>query len=99
MVAVEVDDKAVNKMVADAILNSALGERLREIVKEQLDTLRNSYNNPIKAAVERQINLVVTSIVENEFRGNIEQVVREQLTPEITAEVARKAWASLINRF
>lgn len=92
MATIEMSPDAVNKLVADAILDSALGTHLRSLVEKQLVDLRGSYNNPIEAALRTEVFRVVERLVKDEYTAKIEAVVREKLTDELMSTVALSAW-------
>ena len=97
MPTIEMDTETVNRVVADAILNSSLGDHLRKLAEEHLKTLHSSYNNPIKTALEQETFKVVREIVQNELKPKIEVYVRQQLTDEVVQNVAMAAWNTLQN--
>lgn len=97
MPAIEMDTEVVNKVIAEAILNSTLGAHLRSLAEEHLKTLHQSYNNPIKAALEREVYKVVEQLVQTELRPRIEALVREKMTDEVVSEAAAAAWNTLQN--
>lgn len=96
---VNVDADAVNKMVTDAILESAIGKTLREVVEKKVADLSKSYNNPIELAVDREVQLLVSSIVHEKFQPIIAARVNELLTEEMVTRIATAAWENLIAQF
>lgn len=97
MPAIEMDIEVVNKVIAEAILNSTLGVHLRAMAEEHLKSLHQSYQNPIKAALERETYKVVEQLVQTELRPKIEAMVREKMTDEVVAECSAAAWNTLQN--
>lgn len=96
---VNVDSDAINKMVTDAILDSAIGKTLREVVEKKVNDLGKSYNNPIEAAVDREVQLIVQKLVQDQFKPMIEARVNELLTEEMTTRIVTAAWENLIAQF
>lgn len=96
---VNVDADAVNKMVTDAILESAIGKTLREVVEKKVADLGESYNNPIELAVDREVQLLVSSMVNEKFKPLIASRVTELMTDEMVSRISTAAWESLIDNF
>ena len=93
---VNVDADAVNKMVTDAILDSAIGKTLREVVEKKVKDLGQSYNNPIELAVDREVQLLVSSLVNEKFKPMIASRVNELVTDELVSRIATAAFDCLI---
>lgn len=81
-IAISVDPAAINEYVAKQIIDSALGERLKETVEEALKQLSRYGNDPLKSAVQSEINKQVLNLVHTEFAPQIEAAVREAMTSE-----------------
>lgn len=96
---VNVDADTVNKMVTDAILDSAIGKTLREVVEKKVAELAKPYNNPIELAVDREVQLLVSSLVNEKFKPMIAARVNELLTEEMVTRIATAAWENLIAQF
>jgi hypothetical protein len=96
---VKVDAEAVNKMVVDAILESAIGATLREVVSKKVAELGKSYNNPIEIAVDREVQLLVSSIVNEKFKPMIATKVNELMTDEMVSRISQAAWENLVSQF
>ena len=52
---VNIDPEQINKMVADAVLESALGDAVKKVINEQVKKLSSSYNNPLDSVVQQHI--------------------------------------------
>jgi hypothetical protein len=96
---VQVDADAVNKMVTDAILDSAIGATLREVVTKKVQELGRSYDNPIEKAVDREVQLLVSSMVNEKFKPMIADRVTALMTDELVSRIATAAWENLIAQF
>lgn len=82
VIPISVDPSAINEYVAKQIIDSALGERLKETVEEALKQLGRYGNDPLKSAVQSEINKKVIEFVRTEFSSQIEEAVRTAMTPE-----------------
>lgn len=96
---VNVDADTVNKMVTDAIMDSAIGKTLREVVEKKVADLGKGYNNPIELAVDREVQLLVTSLVNEKFKPLIATKVNELMTDELISRISLAAWENLIAQF
>lgn len=96
---VNVDAAAVNKMVTDAILESAIGATLREVVEKKVAELGRAYDNPIEKAVDREVQLLVSSLVNEKFRPMIATKVNELMTDEMVSRISQAAWENLVAQF
>ncbi len=94
--AVPVDPDAINKYIANQIIESALGERLKETVDEALKAFGRFGSDPLKGAVQSEINSQIMSLVKTEFSPQIEAAVREQMTPEFISGLVTGFMASVI---
>jgi len=95
---VNVDSAAINKMMTDAILDSAIGKTLRDVVENKVADLGKSYNNPIAAAVDREVQLLVQKMVNDQFKPMIAARVNELMTDELVSRIATAAWETLITQ-
>jgi len=93
--AISVDPAAINEYVAKQIIESALGERLQETVAEALRQLKSYSNDPLKSAVQSEINKQIVKLVNTEFAPQIEAAVREAMTPEFIQSLATGFVASI----
>ena len=85
---ISVDPAAINEYVAKRIIDSALGERLKETVDEALKKLSSYGNDPLRSAVQGEINKYVMEFVRTEFAPQIEEAVRAAMTPEFISGLA-----------
>lgn len=94
-IVVSVDPAAINKYVAEMILESALGDRLKETVEEALKALGKYGNDPLKSAVQSEVSKQVMELVRTEFHPQIAEAVRNAMTPEFINDLARGFVASI----
>lgn len=95
---ISVDPAAINEYVAKQIIDSALGERLKETVEEALKQLGRYGNDPLKSAVQSEINQQVINLVRTEFASQIEEAVRAAMTPEFISGLATQFVSSITAR-
>lgn len=79
---ISIDPDAINKYVADRIIESALGERLQETVSKAIDAFGSYGNDPLKSAVTAEINNQIMVLIKTEFAPQIQAAVREKMTDD-----------------
>ena len=96
---IDIDGAAVNQMVANAILNSAIGEELKKTIGEAVNkTLKaDSWGrSPIIDVVNNYIRKEIESLIQAEFSGPIREKVKlaisDQLTDEIIGKLVQQLW-------
>jgi hypothetical protein len=94
-VQLNVDPAAVEKLVADAIVQSALGEKVRKAVA---DALSKSWDNPIDQAVALTVQQVARDLVRVESEGVIRAAVRAKLTPEYIEQLVDGVLAKFLDK-
>lgn len=87
---VEIDAEAVNRQVAEAIVNSALGERVEKAVNDALGKGYFSGRDAIKDAIEHEVYEQARRIVREEFTEQIKEAVRAKATPELIEDAAQR---------
>ena len=96
---VNIDPEQVNKAISDAIIKSAIGEQLDKTIKDEVDRLSRSYDNPIKGIVQREIQAAITNIVHEQYADKIRTMVAEKVTEQFTDELFDKLWRSFSDRY
>lgn len=81
-VPISVDPAAINEYIAKQIIDSVLGERLKEVVDDAIKAFGKYGSDPLKGAVQSEITKQVQEMVRTEFSPQIEAAVREAMTPE-----------------
>lgn len=86
-----IDSDAINRYLAERILESALGERLHETVEQALKQLGSYGNDPLKSAVFAEVQKHVRECVSDEFAATIRTRVREKMTDEYIDDLVARA--------
>lgn len=81
---VNIDSESINKMVAEAILTSVLGEALRASIDKQLLSLRVGYDNPMDKVVKEQLTVIVRDVLMTEYRDHLRAEVAKILADKVT---------------
>ena len=62
----KIDPEAVNKLVADAVLNSAIGEAVKKAVEKEIANLNRGYDNPLESVVRNHVAEIVRTVLREE---------------------------------
>lgn len=96
---VSIDPEQVNKAVAEAIIQSTIGEELERIISREVEKLSRSYNNPIEGVVQRQVELAITTTIHDNYAVKIRELVAEKVTEKFTDDLFEKLWRSFEGRY
>lgn len=98
---IDVKPEDINRIVADAVAKSAIGQHVRSAVEKALNDLAKSYQNPYDEAIKSIVTAEVRRVVEQEFgtaiREKAAQRVRDSLTDTVLAGIAEKAVNAAVN--
>lgn len=92
---ISVDPDAINEYIAKQVVDSVLGERLQEVVDSTLKQLSSFGNDPLKNAVQSEINTQIMNLVRTEFAPQIAAAVREAMTTDFINNLAAGFVASI----
>lgn len=98
-VRITVDPEQVNKMLSEALLQSAIGEQLEKVINKEVQALSRSYDNPIEKVVKNEIREAITRIINEEYGEKIKTMVAEKVTEQFTKDLFDKLWSSYTNRY
>lgn len=87
---IDINPEQINKLVAEAVLNSAIGEQVKTQVQKNVDELGRSYSNPIDGVIKRHINDLILQCLMNEHSELLKAKVHEALSGKITDEFVNK---------
>lgn len=86
---VEVNAEKVNQYLANAILESVLGEEIKKAIKEKLADY--SLRNTIQASVNSHISKIIYQLLQEEHGEEIKKAVKDKMSEGIVTELASKA--------
>lgn len=96
---VNIDSEQINKMVSEAILNSLIGEALKEQIKKSISELSTSYNNPIKSVIDRHVKETISNIIQTDYKDTLKSMVKESMTDEVVGDLIHKSWKNITDRY
>lgn len=81
---VNIDPEQINKMVADAILKSAIGEALKLAIERVLKDLTKTYDNPMDIAIKNEMAKLIQKTIANDYSKVIEEKVKAAVAAQVT---------------
>ncbi len=90
-----IDPQAVNKLVADAILKSALGDAVKQAIDKQISGLTRSYDNPLESVIRNHLAELAREVLREEhgpaLRERMKVALAEKLSDEFISRVCEAA--------
>ena len=77
----------VNEFMAKAILDSQIGDSVKESVNRVLASLKQSYNNPFDEVIRQHVVQAIDKELITNFMPEINEKVRAALTTHLTSEL------------
>lgn len=87
-----IDKAAVERAVADAIVGSAIGDKMKKAVNE---LLAKQWDNPIDKGVAAVIAEVSLQVIRDEYAGKVREAVRAKLEEETVEKFVGQFWDKL----
>jgi len=87
---INIDPEQINKMVAEAVLNSAIGEQVKKQVQKNVDELGKSYQNPIDAVIKKHVNDLILKCLISEHADLLKSKIHESVSGKMTDEFINK---------
>ena len=96
---INIDPEQINKMVAEAVLNSAIGDQVKVQVQNNINELGKRHNNPIDAVIKKHINdLIIQCLVKEHaelLKAKVHEAVSGKITDEFVNKVLDAGWRNL----
>ncbi|GAF70777.1 unnamed protein product [marine sediment metagenome] len=96
---VDIKPEQINQAVSEAIINSVIGERLKEAIESELKRMSDRYDSPIRDVVRNMILGTLRDIISRDYKALIEAKVKESITDEMMSTIIDKAWKSFETKF
>jgi len=81
-----IDGKQVEQYIANAVLESALGEIIRTAIEDEL-----KHTKAIEDGAKELVRQIIWELVRDGYKDQIEAIVRERLTDEVVGQAASAA--------
>jgi hypothetical protein len=98
---INVDPKQINKFVAEAILESCLGEEVRKAIEKvvgQISQVDYRGHGVISDIVKAKVQETICELLNTEYREQIKTLVSEAMTEKAIKELTDAALNALINK-
>lgn len=79
---IKVDSEMVNKVVAEAIIKSALGKNLEDAINKQMKDCIDGYNSPVKQLVTQHVTNCIKTALETNYKDKIVEMIAAKLSGE-----------------
>ena len=98
MAGIEVNIAAedINKLVAQAVLESAIGVQVREVIEEALRTY--DFRQSVGRVVRSEVSKLIRQLLTTEYAERITEGVRTQISVEVAQDLAGKALQSWLDQ-
>src|SRR6187431_3279645 len=83
----ELTPEQINEFIAKAILESQLGECVRQSVKRVIEECSRTYNNPFDAVIKKHVEAIIDQEIMNQYRPVIEEGIKSSMAKYMTDEV------------
>jgi len=90
---INVDPTQVERAVAEAIINSAIGAKIKVAVA---GLIGKEYNNPIEKAVEGVISEVALKMIRDEYTDQIRAAVKAKMEEDTVEAFVQRFWDQLL---
>ena len=94
-----VNPEAVNKLVADAVLKSAIGKQVEEAVKRAVEGLSRTYDNPIDNVLKYQIAEMCREVLVKEHSEAIKKKLTAKIADKLTDDFIDKLAAAAMKSY
>jgi hypothetical protein len=96
---INVSPEQITKVVSQAILDSTLGNNIKKIIEEKVAELgKKDWNEPIRKAIENEIFSVIEKFIIKEYKPQIEEIVRKQISETYAVELVEKLLARIVDK-
>lgn len=93
-----IDSETVNKYVADAVLNSAIGEALKKQIEETLEKITSGKDNPVQPVIDNHVSNALYQLLHQEYAALIKTRIAARLTDEVLDEIINAAFEAWMDK-
>lgn len=95
---VDLDAHAINAEIQKAIAESAIGEELKRVITESVEKLSKSWDNPIKAVVDRMIMESIRTMIEKDYSEQVKDFVKKSMDEKFMTDMINSLWQAWAQR-
>ncbi len=96
---VNINPEDINKQIVEAVAKSAIGETIEKVIKDEVAKISTSYNNPLERVIRAEIERIVRETIINEHKPQLQKMVSNKLTEQITDDLLSKLWEIAVNKY
>lgn len=94
---ISISAEQIDELAKEALVKSAFGKTIQDTVNKLVGA---SYNNPVEDALRVYVKNVATQVIEQKFKGQVEELVlaavAKHLTKEVVEGLADKTVTSIV---
>lgn len=79
------DSKEIENFIKRELINSYIGDAIYKCIKDMCEL--NSYRNPIINQIEKVVRELITKIIDEKYKDDLEQRINAQLSSILTDEI------------
>jgi uncharacterized protein YajQ (UPF0234 family) len=98
---VNLDAATVNQYVAQAVLDSAIGDQINQVLQEKISNIGKSWNpdNPLRKVIEAEISNQIQKLIrEREYADLIRETIKKQITEELISKITTAAFEAFLDK-
>jgi len=95
---IDMDKDTINQEIASAIIQSVLGDHIKDAIKSTLDKMDSPYGNTLQKVVELEVTAVIKNLLHEEYQDILKEAVRQHITDEVVSKVIKAAWDAFFDK-
>lgn len=94
-----IDPKEVEREVVQTILDSALGEKVKAVIQQEIARLGQSWggSSALQTAIQQEVCRIVLETIRQEYLETIRTAVRQRLTDTLVDSIVNAAWKAFMD--
>lgn len=84
---IKIDSESVNKVVAEAIIKSAMGKELEAAINKAMTEVVPGWDSPVKKLVQNHVHQAIREVLERDYKSKIVEMLSEKLSNEHVATI------------
>ncbi|MHC4621286.1 MAG: hypothetical protein ACYTEQ_26375 [Planctomycetota bacterium] len=94
---VKIDPQQVNEAIVQAVLESQIGDKVREAASKALEKTGYPARSVIDDVIYQEVKNVTAALVRQEHEDELKRLVRDNLTMEKIEEVFTAVWKRVMD--
>lgn len=89
---IEINPEEVNKFIAESMLKSSIGEVLNARIKDVIEKLSKSWDNPFDATINKFVYDSIKATLEEKYKDYLREEITKRLSTEMVDKYIANAW-------